>query len=147
MKFHAPLLPRRLRWLIVISLAAFIFYASIITVPPETVIDGGKPDPIPLDKWRHFIAYAALGYAFAYATADWTIENRFLAVLVIGTTILYGVGIEFGQSFIPRRYFSVGDAYANTLGGVLVIPWYIFRSYVKFIPFRSFVRDTVGWPE
>jgi len=147
MKLHAPLLSRWLRWLIVSSLAAFIFYASIITIPPETVIDRGKPDPIPLDKWRHFVAYAALGYAFAYATADWTIENRFLGVLVIGTTILYGIGIEFGQSLISRRYFSVSDAYANVLGGVLVIPWYLFRSHVEFVPFRSFIRNTVSWPE
>ena len=147
MNLHAPLLPWWLRWLIVIGLAAIIFYVSIVIIPPETVVDKGKPDPIPLDKWRHFVAYAALGYTLAYATADWTVENRLLAVLVIGTTILYGVGIEFGQSLVPRRYFSVGDAYANALGGLLVIPWYLFRSYVEFVPFRSFVLDAIGQTE
>jgi VanZ family protein len=101
-------------------------------VPPETVVDTAKPDPLPLDKWRHFVAYAGLGWALAYALTDWSIERKYAAAFVIGTTIAYGVGIEFGQSRIPERYFSLGDAYANALGGVLVSPWYLVRPYVDF---------------
>ena len=134
MQLCAPLLPRWLRWTAVAALAVFIFYVSILTVPPETVVDQGKPNPIPLDKWRHFIAYAAFGGALAYATTDWDWRSRTLAVAVIGLTVLYGVGIEFGQSFMPQRYFSVGDAYANALGGILVVPWYLARPYIEFIP-------------
>jgi hypothetical protein len=64
-----PLLPWWVRWAAVAGLAAFIFYASIVTVPPETVLDQVRPGPealLPLDKWRHFLAYATFGYALAY---------------------------------------------------------------------------------
>jgi VanZ family protein len=144
MAIRVPLLPRWLRWLGVAGLAAFIFYASIVTAPPETVVDAWKPTVLPLDKWRHFVAYAALGYALAYATTDWELDGRLLAVSVIGVAILYGVGVEFGQSFVPERYFSVGDAYANALGGVLVAPYYAVRRVCDFVPVRSMldsVRD------
>jgi len=97
------------------GVAGFIFYNSILTEPP-TYVDPAKPDLIPLDKWRHFVAYAGFGGTLAYATADWSLERRYAAVLVIGTTIAYGVRVEFGQSFVPERDFSLVDAYANALG-------------------------------
>jgi VanZ family protein len=142
MNLRAPLLPFWVRWIAVAGLATFIFYVSIVTVPPETVIDT-RPSLIPLDKWRHFIAYAALGNALAYATTDWKIDLRLMAIAVIGLTIVYGVGIEFGQSFRPNRYYSIGDAYANALGGVFVTPYYLIRPHVEFIPTLSFVRSLV----
>lgn len=139
MKLRAPLLPGWLRWVIVVGLAAFIFYVSIVTAPPETIIDE-RPEFIPLDKWRHFVAYAALGFALAYATTDWGLATRRVAVFVIGTTVLYGIGIEVGQSFMPRRSLSIADAYANALGGVLVVPWYLIRPHVEFVSLGSFVE-------
>jgi len=143
MYLRVPLLPKWIRWAAVLGLAGFIFYVSIVTVPPETVVDQGKPDLIPLDKWRHFVAYATLGYALAYATTDWEWNPRTLAVFVITVTVIYGVGIEFGQSFMPQRYFSVADAYANAFGGLLVIPLYLVRPYLNFIPFTRFVQSFV----
>lgn len=143
MRIRVPLLPWWLRWLAVAGLATFIFYVSIVTVPPETVIDQ-RPDLIPLDKWRHFLAYATLGYALAYATTDWTWDPRTLAVSVVAVTILYGIGIEFGQSFMPGRYFSMGDAYANALGGILVVPWYLLAPYVEFERPRALLQSVTG---
>jgi VanZ family protein len=145
MRLRLPLLPWWVRWAAVAGLAAFILYASIVTVPPETVVDQLRPGPealLPLDKWRHFLAYATFGYALAYATADWEVETRRLAALVLVTTVLYGVGIEFGQSLVSGRYFSAGDAYANALGAVLVVPWYALRNRVAFVSLRSWV-DTL----
>lgn len=148
MKLRVPLLPAWLRWLLVVGIAGFIFYVSVITLPPETAVDEAKPgvELIQLDKWRHFLAYAAFGFTLAYATTDWEIDSRHLAALVIGTTIVYGVGVEFAQSLVPDRYFSMGDAYANALGGVLVIPWYLVSSYLDFVPLTSLLqqyRDTL----
>ena len=137
MDLRLPLLPAWLRWSVVAAVAGVIFYASILTVPPETVLDT-RPDLIPLDKWRHFIAYAALGNSLAYATTDWDIETRRLAVAVFGVIILYGVGIEFGQSLTPDRYFSIGDVYANLLGGILVLPYYIVQSRLRFVSVSEF---------
>ncbi len=143
MEIRAPLLPPWLRWIAVAGLAVFIFYVSIVTVPPETVavVDAGRPPVVPLDKWRHFVAYAALGTALAYATTDWEVDTRLLAVSVVGVTVIYGVGIELGQSFRPNRYYSIGDAYANALGGLLVVPYYLVRPYLEFVPALSLLRS------
>lgn len=148
MDVRAPLLPAWLRWLAVLAVAGFVAYVSLVTVPPETVVDQlrpGPPDLIPLDKWRHFVAYAAVAYALAYATTDWDVRVLALAVAVVTATVVYGVGIEVGQSFLPARYFSVDDAYANALGGVLVLPWYVVRPYLEFVPLRSWLGRWGGF--
>jgi len=139
MAIRLPLLPRVLRWAVVAALAGVVFYASILAVPPETVVDPWQPTLVPLDKWRHFLAYAAIGYALAYAVADWDLPGRRVAVFVIGVTVCYGIGIEIGQSTVPQRYFSLGDAYANALGGVLVVPYYLVRRHLQFVPVSELV--------
>jgi len=144
MRVRVPLLPAWLRWSAVVVLAAFISYVSVITVPPETVIDRGKPDLVPLDKWRHFVAYAVFGLSVAYATTDWELRARYLLVGVVGLTVIYGVGIEVSQSFLPARYFSLGDAYANALGGILVKPYYLLREYAEFIAVDEWLRMVQG---
>ena len=144
MKVRVPLLPRWVRWVTVVGLAAFIFYASILSAPPGTVVDDLKPELLPLDKWRHFLAYAAFGGALAYATTDWEVDGRVLAAAVVGVTVCYGIGIEFGQSLIPGRYFSLGDAYANALGGVLVVPYYVVRPHLAFTPVRSWIQSVAA---
>jgi VanZ family protein len=137
MDLRLPLLPAWLRWSVVAGVAGVIFYGSILTVPPETALDT-RPDLIPLDKWRHFIAYAAFGNSLAYATTDWNINTRRLAAAVIAIIILYGVGIEFGQSLTPDRHFSIGDVYANLLGGILVLPYFIMQSRLRFVSVSEF---------
>lgn len=101
------------------------------------------PDLIPLDKWRHFLAYAAFGGALAYATAEWTWRQRTLALVVVGTTVIYGVGIEAWQAFVPDRYFSIGDAWANAFGGLLVLPWFAVRPYMTLTPVHTWLRDLI----
>jgi VanZ family protein len=139
MSYRFPLLPRWLRWLAVLGVAAVIFYLSIVTAPPEQPVVPAPPDLIPLDKWRHFLAYAAFGGSLAYATADWSWRRRTLAAAVIGTAVMYGIGIEFGQSFLPDRYVSLEDAYANALGGMLVLPWYVLRPSLTMTPVSEWV--------
>lgn len=62
MHLRVPLLHRVFRWLVVVAVAAVIFYALILSVPPETIIDT-RFEFVPLDKWRHFVVYAAFGFA------------------------------------------------------------------------------------
>jgi VanZ family protein len=135
-----PLLPAWLRWAGVAAVAAVIFYLSVITAPPETTIVPGRPDLLPLDKWRHFLAYAAFGGALAYATVDWEWRTRWLALAVLAVVVAYGFGIELWQSTIPDRYFGMGDAYANALGGVLATPLFLVRDRVPFVPIRTLIR-------
>jgi VanZ family protein len=140
MKLRLPLLPAWLRWAFVACVAGFIFYTSILTSPP-TYVDPARPELVPLDKWRHFLAYAAFGGALAYASVDWSLGRRAAIVFVLGVTVAYGVGIEAWQATVPDRYLSVGDAYANALGAVLVAPWYLVRPYLNFEPIREWVND------
>ncbi|WP_166972445.1 VanZ family protein [Haloarcula sp. JP-L23] len=146
MTVRLPLVPRWLRWGFVVAVAGFIFYMSLVAVPPETAVDTAKPDVLPLDKWRHFVAYAALAGTLVYATADWALRRRWSVLLVVGSVALYGVGIEAGQSALPARYFSLGDAYANVLGAVLLTPWYLLQPHFEFVGVRAWVRETVPHP-
>jgi len=122
-----------------VCVAGFIFYTSILTSPPP-IVDPAKPELLPLDKWRHFVAYAVFGGTLAYASVGWDLETRHAATFVLGTTVTYGIGIEFGQGLVPGRYLSVGDAYANALGAVLISPWYLLRPHVRFEPLGDWVR-------
>ncbi|PSP82338.1 hypothetical protein BRC83_09425 [Halobacteriales archaeon QS_1_68_17] len=138
-----PLLPGWVRWSLVLAVGGSIFYLSIVTAPPETVFDT-RPRLVPLDKWRHFLAYAAFGGVLAYATTDRKRRARRTAVLVVAATLLYGLGIEVGQSFLPDRYFSLADAYGNALGAAFLGPWYAVRRRVEFVPAREWIRERVA---
>lgn len=125
-----PLLPAWLRWTAVGLLAAVIFVLSVVFAPPDQVAP--KPDPIALDKWRHFLAYAALGGAVAYGFADHRWRTATAAVVGVGATVCYGVGIEATQALLPNRYFSLGDAVANAVGALLASPTFVlFRRAPK----------------
>ena len=131
-RIAVPVVPHWLRWAAVFAVVAAIFHFSVTTSPPgDPVI--GPPDPLPLDKWRHFLAYAGLAGSLAYATVDWEWSPGRLAVLVVGVAAAYGVGVEAIQGTLPSRYFSMGDAYANVLGAVLVTPWFAVRSRVPLV--------------
>jgi len=134
-RFAVPVLPRWLRWGAVLVVTALLFYLSVVTAPPEdpVVAPLGPPDLLPLDKWRHFLAYAALAGSLAYATVDWAWRPTRLAVLAVGVAAVYGLGIEGVQATLPNRYFSMGDAYANVLGAVLAAPWFAVRSRVPLV--------------
>ncbi|MFC7026587.1 VanZ family protein [Halomicroarcula sp. GCM10025710] len=93
------------------------------------------------DKWRHFLAYGVLAGAILYATVDRQVSVLGSVSLVVGLAFVYGVGIEFGQSLIPNRYFSLLDAYANFLGTLLVTPWYLVRRHVEFAEVRTWISE------
>lgn len=141
-----PLLPTWLRWAGVLAVGIVIFYYSLLALPPATV-DAAKPGPpelIPLDKWRHFLAYFAFAGALAYATTDLERPRWQLAAFVLGTTVLYGFGIELGQATLPNRYFGLGDAWANAAGGLFVLPWYLIRPYLEPRPLGTLVSSDTG---
>jgi len=139
MRVRVPLVPAVFRWSGVAAVAGVLFYVSVLTVPPETAVDTARPSVVPLDKWRHFLGYAGLGGALAYATADWKLEPRWAILLVVGTVVVYGIGIEGVQVFLPARHFSLGDAYANALGGLLVAPWFAIRPHLAFVSLQSWL--------
>ena len=65
------------------------------------------------DKLYHFLAYVWLsalpffGFADTKKTLKWSLSM-----------ILLGIGLEFAQSFVPGRLFSIWDMIANSLGAI-----------------------------
>ncbi|RQH00503.1 VanZ family protein [Natrarchaeobius oligotrophus] len=143
MTVRVPLFPPVVRWALVAGVAAFIFSASILAPPPETPVDTAQPGFLPLDKWRHFVAYATLGYALAYATSTTWDGRRWRAfVLVVVLTSLYGAGIELGQSVIPDRQFDPGDVVANALGAALVLFRFAIRPRLELTPVSQWISGS-----
>lgn len=133
---RVPLVPAWMRWTVVAVVAAAIFYLSVLAAPPDPIVP--KPDPFARDKWRHFLAYGALGSTLAYALADRPWRTVTVVAVGVGVTVLYGLGIEGAQSLLTHRYFSLGDALANALGGVLATPLYVA---LRRTPFRHVLDD------
>jgi len=120
-----PALPPAARYAGVLAVAAGIAYFSLTGDPPA--------QPSGNDKTLHFIAYATLGLAIAYATLD---DRRPLvrAALIVGGAGLYGVGIELVQWSLPERYFGLGDIAANLFGGVLALSWLVVERVFTYVP-------------
>jgi len=117
---RVPLLPSRWRWALVGVVVAVIFYASVLAAPPS----GPGPGPIGIDKLYHASGYFGLGLAVAYALVD---AERSLAVrlaVVFALPVVYGVGVEVAQTFVPVRAFDPIDALANAVGGALAVVAY-----------------------
>ncbi|NHX36726.1 MULTISPECIES: VanZ family protein [Halolamina] len=123
-----PLLPRLVRWLGVLSAAAVIFYFSVL----DTVAaPGGGGGPL-WDKQLHFLAYAGLTAATAYATATWERPGRRRAAAVLLGVLLYGLGIELVQGTLTDRYFSPADLLANVIGVALGSLWFAAERYLAY---------------
>lgn len=124
-----PLLPSRLRWAIVAVVGGFIFYKSILTTPSRIPSTGLTP----LDKWLHFLVYAALGAVLAYALVERDITRRRRILLVLLVTGSYGMGMEVGQAVLPARYFGFDDLGANTVGALSSLLWFAAEPRLTFV--------------
>ena len=144
MSFPFPLLPKPLRWAGVGIIMAIIFYGSLVTVP-ETVVDEAQPGFAPLHYWRHFVAYAALAGALAYASDNWRLTRWKHAAFVIALTAMYGISIEFAQSFVPHRTdFLITDVLMNTVGAGCVLVWYAIRPALNLRSITAWVSEIRG---
>lgn len=54
-------------------------------------------------------------------------------ILLAGITVSLGVVLEFGQAYVPSRYFDVADLVANILGGTIggLLAHWIFRNWTS----------------
>ncbi len=78
------------------------------------------------DKFLHFIAFGILGI-FTYRGfihAEWRFIRINAALLSILLTIIYGATDEIHQSFVPGRYPSFTDWYADAAGAIFFILLY-----------------------
>jgi VanZ family protein len=79
------------------------------------------------DKLIHFIEYAVFAFlfyrSFAYSLSQSRRSNSGLlvALMTFALLLLFSVGDEYHQKFVPGRSADVFDVIADILGGALVI--------------------------
>ena len=78
------------------------------------------------DKILHYCAFGVLAFLVDYAFP----RSRF-GFAKIFILILYGLGIEYAQSFLPYRTASAGDLSADILG---------ICTYACFIPLLKYLH-------
>jgi VanZ family protein len=88
---------------------------------------GLTPDPensVPMfnDKLMHASGYFIAGISISFAFPHWSFLQR-AAFLII-----YSMGIEIGQHFMPPRTFDVFDICANSTGVILGLMFIAFLA-------------------
>lgn len=111
---HAASL-RRLAMVVWLGSIAVDIHASLM---PDLKLPGAAWNS---DKFCHFATYAWLG-GLALVAVPGRRAGRLAAVAMI----VLGAALEWGQSFVPPRTASVGDALANA-AGVLLGVWLVER--------------------
>ncbi len=76
------------------------------------------------DKLKHILAFTLLAFGL---THYWRIRWYFTLVILL----MYGIGIEVVQYFIPNRTTSMWDILADILGIFLGILGYIFIGFIS----------------
>jgi VanZ family protein len=109
-------------WLPIILYCLLIFIQSSYPSIERT------PELPHLDKMLHFVAYALLGALFLRAFKTSRIKNnaRFILILSVLLSFLYGISDEIHQHFVPYRSADLMDVLADMLGGLMGV--YIYHA-------------------
>ena len=100
----------------------------------------GKGVKYDIRKNAHFFIYMALGMSLLLSREK-TGKREILEV--VGFVMLYSIGDEYHQSFIPGRGASFRDVWIDTLGGISGILVVKMTTYTKNIYFyrKSIVKQ------
>ncbi len=82
------------------------------------------------DKIAHMAIYAVLAATVLYMFHSRLKGKRAVSIslMTMGICILYGIGDEFHQSFVPGRFVSFFDVVADTVGAAVVCAaWLLWR--------------------
>ncbi len=105
-----PVLKYRALWLTIgYMLVVFVLYLSLTSSPVEIDLEVDY-----LDKIFHTLAYFTLMFWFAQIYHDKNWRSGYAVAFV-----LMGAGLEYLQSFDPKRSYELADMVANTAGVVL----------------------------
>jgi VanZ family protein len=126
-------------WLLVVAWAGLISYfstdqfSSVNTAQifgvlrswlfPDMPTEGIEPVHGTIRKLGHWGEYFILSVLFLWALQNETGRKLRQAVHTLIFVLLYAIGDEFHQSFVPSRTASFGDVMINALGGVCGISW------------------------
>lgn len=73
--------------------------------------------PANSDKIIHAFAYMPLGFLFYMSLRASGVRNYLLAAASL-LTCIYGISDEIHQFFVPGRYASLGDFFADAVGAL-----------------------------
>lgn len=110
--------------MIIIYRALFLFCILVILFLATTSIQFEIIENI-WDKLKHSFAFFTLYILFSLSYKEQTIISKSLLLL------LYGILIECIQYFIPNRYFSFLDVFADAVGIFIGISFYIFYEKLQ----------------
>ena len=85
------------------------------------------PPIIGIDKLAHILVYGLLAASFLYGLQQSPLINNkeLTCAVVVLFCLLYGIGDEYHQSFIPGRFVSIWDVAADGIGALIVVAfWY-----------------------
>lgn len=97
------------RWLCVVQFLILLLMFSWLGLTGQP----GNYVPMFNDKLMHTGGYFAAAFSISFAFPRWHFLGRALFL------ILFSVGIEIGQHFLPPRTFDIGDIIANSTGVLL----------------------------
>jgi VanZ family protein len=132
-RLRLPLVPRWLRWSLVVAVLATLLVFSVVRPPGTTGRAFGPLGAFPLTAWLHAIGYAGLAVVLAYALQTSPRPDWQILCVVFAFVTAYGAGIELIQSTLAYRTFDVGDILVNALGAaVSVTGWKLLVRCVRF---------------
>ena len=117
------------RFIPVLFIMGIIFYLS--NQPGDSY---DLPEILGVDKLLHIIAYASLAAALLYGLEPLPGSSFRVvpAIVIVLFCILFGIGNEYHQSFIPLRTVSAWDVAADTVGALLVVLlWFCWSRSVR----------------
>ena len=102
-----------------------LFFATVFTVLYLALMPTVEEyQPIYQDKIKHIFAFFVLSFLLNQASS--TILHR---LRNMGALLLFGIFIEFVQSFTPYREASLGDVIADLIG---ILLFQLFFSIYRF---------------
>jgi VanZ family protein len=108
-------------WLPILTYGGLVYFFSSISHPryPFTFYSA--------DKFYHIGEYAILGILIIRLLKRYfpDLGNKKLKILAILLAILYGVSDEFHQYFVPFRDASFLDLFADGIGSLLGVVFYV----------------------
>jgi len=113
-------------WIAVVAWIAVIF---VLSSQPDTDPAGVHRLPIGVYKLAHLMVFTVLGVLLAGATRHLKMPRAAWWAWVIA--VLYAIGDEIHQSFVPGRTPLVTDVAIDSLGGLLGIVGYVMAGSIR----------------
>jgi len=91
------------------------------------------------DKLQHFIAYFVFGICLQWAMIDMfqNLSKRLINYIFILIVIIFSIGDEFHQSFIPGRSADLFDVLADIAGAFVSFLFYSkLESVAEFVKLK-----------